>query len=144
MTKHHARAHWSGSLPTGTGTLQLGRTGPTIPFNLTARVEEEAGTNPEQMLGAAHAGCFSMSLGNLIEETGADMSAVQVETSAVVHLESTDNGFAITAVDLTTRGTVPGMSAEQFQELAERAKNTCPVSKLFNSASITLDAELVQ
>ena len=143
MTKHHARAHWSGSLPTGVGSMQLGRTGPTIPFNLTARVEEEAGTNPEQMLGAAHAGCFSMSLANLIEETGADMSAVQVETSAVVHLESTETGFAITAVDLSTRGTVPDMSSEQFQELAEQAKNTCPVSKLFSSARITLDAELI-
>jgi osmotically inducible protein OsmC len=123
--------------------MQLGRSGPTIPFNLTARIDEEAGTNPEQMLGAAHAGCFSMSVANLIEETGADMSAVQIETSAVVHLESTDSGFAITTIDLTTRGTVPGMSAELFQELAEEAKNTCPVSKLFSSAKITLDAALV-
>jgi osmotically inducible protein OsmC len=95
------------------------------------------------MVGVADGGCFSMSVANLIEETGANMSAVQVETSAVVHLESTETGFAITAIDLTTRATVPGMSSQQFLELAEQAKNTCPVSKLFSSAKITLDAELV-
>lgn len=122
--------------------MQLGRSGPTIGYNLTARVEEEAGTNPEQMLGAAHAGCFSMALGNLIEETGIDMTDVSVETSAVVHLESKPDGFWITTVNLTTRGTVPGMDEATFVELAEKAKATCPVSKLFASADITLDAAL--
>jgi osmotically inducible protein OsmC len=142
MSRHHAQARWNGSLPTGVGTMQLGRSGPTIGYNLTARVEEEAGTNPEQMLGAAHAGCFSMALSNLIEETGIDMTGVSVETSAIVHLESKPDGFWITTVDLTTRGTVPGMDEETFVELAEKAKATCPVSKLFASADITLDAAL--
>lgn len=142
MSRHHAKARWNGSLPTGVGTMQLGRSGPTIGYSLTARVEEEAGTNPEQMLGAAHAGCFSMALGNLIEETGIDMTDVSVETSAIVHLESKPDGFWITTVDLTTRGTVPGMDEATFVELAEKAKATCPVSKLFASADITLDAAL--
>lgn len=122
--------------------MQLGRSGPTIGYNLTARVEEEAGTNPEQMLGAAHAGCFSMALGNLIEETGIDMAGVTIDTSAVVHLEAKPDGFWITTVDLTTRGTVPGMDEATFTALAEKAKATCPVSKLFASADITLDAAL--
>jgi osmotically inducible protein OsmC len=142
MSRHHAKARWNGSLPTGVGTMQLGKSGPTIGYNLTARVEEEAGTNPEQMLGAAHAGCFSMALGNLIEETGIDMTDVSIETSAIVHLESKPDGFWITTVDLTTRGTVPGMDEATFVELAEKAKATCPVSKLFASADITLDAAL--
>ncbi len=142
MSRHHANARWNGPLPTGTGTMQLGRSGPTIGYNLTARVEEEAGTNPEQMLGAAHAGCFSMSVANLIEETGIDMTGVTIETSAVVHLEQKIDGFWITAVDLIARGTVPGMDEATFVELATRAKETCPVSKLFASANITLDAAL--
>lgn len=142
MSKHHAQAYWSGSLPSGTGTMQLGKSGPTIGYTLNARVEEEAGTNPEQMLGAAHAGCFSMALANLIEETGVDMAGVSISSSAIVHLEQKSDGFWITTVELTTRGTVPGMDEATFVELAQRAKATCPVSKLFASADITLDAAL--
>lgn len=119
--------------------MTLGLDGPTIGYNLKARVEEEQGTNPEQMLGAALAGCFSMSLANMIEETGQDMSGVEIDSSAVVHLVGKEDGFWITQVDLTVSGNVPGFDAAELEELAERAKSTCPVSKLYSSATITLE-----
>lgn len=122
--------------------MQLGLGGPVIGYTLVARVEEEAGTNPEQMIAAAHAGCFSMALTSLIEETGQDMSDVQINTSAVANLVQKSDGFWIDRVDLTTRGQVPGMSEQTFIELANVAKATCPVSKLYASAEITLDAAL--
>ena len=112
MSRHRASALWSGSLPTGTGTMTLGRKGPEIGFTLDARVREDTGTNPEQMLGAALAGYFSMSLTNLIEESG------------------------------IARGQVPGMDEATFTALAEQSKATSPVSKLYSSATITLDAAL--
>lgn len=122
--------------------MRLGKAGPEIPYNLTARVAEESGTNPEQMIAAAHAGCFSMALTSLIEDTGLDASQVRIDTSAVAHLVQKDDGFWIDRIDLTTRGHVPGMDEATFVELATRAKATCPVSKLYASAEITLDASL--
>lgn len=93
MSQHHASAQWNGSVPEGTGSMTLGLAGPQIGYTLKARVDEEQGTNPEQMLGAALAGCFSMSLANLIEETGHDMTDVQISSSAVVHLVGKEDGF---------------------------------------------------
>lgn len=142
MSRHRGSAQWNGSVPGGTGHMQLGLGGPVIGYTLVARVEEEAGTNPEQMIAAAHAGCFSMALTSLIEETGQDMSDVQINTSAVANLVQKSDGFWIDRVDLTTRGQVPGMSEQTFIELANVAKATCPVSKLYASAEITLDAAL--
>jgi osmotically inducible protein OsmC len=141
MSKHHASAKWNGSVPTGTGTMTLGLNGPAIGFNLKARVEEEQGTNPEQMLGAALAGCFSMSLANMIEESGQDMANVDIESSAVVHLVGKEDGFWITQVDLTVSGHVPGMAVADLETMAEKAKDTCPVSKLYSSATITLSTD---
>jgi osmotically inducible protein OsmC len=138
MSRHHANAQWSGRVPSGSGTMRLGKAGPTVGYNLTARVEEEKGTNPEQMLAAALAGCFSMSLANMIEESGADMSDVSVETDAVAHLERKDDGFWITRIDLSTTVTAPGIDREQVEAWAQRAKATCPVSKLYSSAEISL------
>lgn len=142
MSRHRGSAVWSGSVPAGTGTMQFGTSGPTVPYNLTARVEEEAGTNPEQLIAAAHAGCFSMALTSILEDAGIDAASVVIRTTATAHLEQKDDGFWITRVDLVTRGTVPGMDAGAFLEAAERAKATCPVSKLYASADITLDAAL--
>lgn len=142
MSKHHASAQWNGPVPSGTGTMQLGKAGPVIPYNLTARVEEEAGTNPEQMVAAAHAGCFSMALTSLIEDSGVDAADVEISTRAVAHLVQKDDGFWIDRIDLTTRGHVPGMDEATFVALATKAKDTCPVSKLYSSADITLDAAL--
>ena len=142
MSKHHASAQWNGSVPTGTGTMQLGKAGPEIPYNLTARIEEEAGTNPEQLVAAAHAGCFSMALTSLIEDAGVDAADVRITTSAVAHLVQKSDGFWIDRIDLSVRGQVPGMDESTFVTLATKAKETCPVSKLYSSAEITLDAGL--
>lgn len=141
MSKHHANAQWTGSVPAGNGTMRLGRTGPTIGYTLKARVEEEQGTNPEQMLGAALAGCFSMSLANMIEQAGGETDGITIETDAVVHLEAKEDGFWITKVDLTVRGQAPGISREDLETMARRAKETCPVSKLYSSAEITLTTD---
>ena len=122
--------------------MQLGKSGPSVPYNLKARVEEEAGTNPEQMIGAALAGCFSMSVANLIEETGLSMDGVEIKTSAIVTLTQTDQGFRINQVDLSVIGAVEGMANETFLQLAQKAKDTCPVSLLYASANITLEAKL--
>lgn len=121
--------------------MRLGRSGPSIGYTLKARVEEEQGTNPEQMLGAALAGCFSMSLANMIEEAGGDADSVSIETDAVVHLEAKEDGFWITKVELTVRGQAPGIASEDLEAMAQRAKETCPVSKLYSSAEITLTTD---
>ena len=120
--------------------MQLGLAGPVIPYTLTARVEEEAGTNPEQLIAAALAGCFSMSLANLLEEAGVDVDALRIETKSTAHLDQTETGFAITKVDLVVRGSGADLEEDVFVALADQAKRTCPVSKLYASAEITLDA----
>lgn len=136
----HARAIWKGSVPTGSGSMTLGRDGQVLPFTLKARVEDNAGTNPEELIGAAHAGCFSMALSSLIEETGKTPGTV--ETTARVTLEQKPDGFWITEVHLVTRGSDQDMTNDEFVEFAAKAKSTCPVSKLYSSATITLDAAL--
>jgi lipoyl-dependent peroxiredoxin len=136
----HASAIWKGPVPTGTGTMTLGRDGQVIPFSLKSRTEDNAGTNPEELIGAAHAGCFSMALTSLIEESGKPVG--EVSTSAKVTLEQKPDGFWITEVHLVTRGSNQSLSNDEFVELANKAKQTCPVSKLYSSATITLDAAL--
>ncbi len=136
----HASAIWKGPVPTGTGTMTLGRDGQVIPFSLKSRTEDNAGTNPEELIGAAHAGCFSMALTSLIEEAGKPVG--EVSTTAKVTLEQKPDGFWITEVHLVTRGSNQALSNDEFVELANKAKQTCPVSKLYSSATITLDAAL--
>lgn len=136
----HASAKWSGPVPTGSGTMTLGRDGLSIPFSLKTRTEDGMGTNPEELIGAALAGCFSMHLTSLIEDAGKPVG--EIETSARVTLEQRDGGFAISEVHLTTRGSNQSMSNEEFIDLANEAKRTCPVSKLYSSAEITLDSAL--
>ena len=135
-----ASATWSGPVPTGSGVMNLGRGGLEIPFSLKSRVEDGYGTNPEELIGAAHAGCFSMSLTNLIEESGNPVG--EITTSARVTLEERSDGFWISEVHLITRGMNQVITNEEFVALATRAKETCPVSKLYSSAAITLDAAL--
>jgi len=136
----HASAIWKGPVPTGTGTMTLGRDGQVIPFSLKSRTEDNSGTNPEELIGAAHAGCFSMALTSLIEEAGKPVG--EVSTTAKVTLEQKPDGFWITEVHLVTRGSNQALSNDEFVELANKAKQTCPVSKLYSSATITLDAAL--
>jgi lipoyl-dependent peroxiredoxin len=137
-----AQASWSGTVPEGGGRLALGSGAFEGPFTLKARVEEgQRGANPEELVGAGHAGCFTMSLANLLSEEG--HPPAELRTTARVRLEQLDVGFRITQIELRTEGEVPGVDAARFQELAEQAKSTCPVSLALAGTEITLDARLV-
>lgn len=134
-------AEWRGGLKDGKGaiTTQSGAL-KAYPYGFAARFEGVAGTNPEELLGAAHAGCFTMALSLILGE--AKFVAEHMETTAKVTLEQIEGGFAITGVALKLRAKIPGIDAETFQRLANDAKAGCPVSKLFRT-DITLDAALL-
>lgn len=134
-------AEWQGALKTGKGAIST-ESGAlkNWPYGFSSRFEGQTGTNPEELLGAAHAGCFTMALSKILGE--ANLTAEQMDTSAAVTLEMVDGGFSITRVALTLRARIPGADAATFAELAGKAKAGCPVSKLFNT-EITLDAQLV-
>jgi lipoyl-dependent peroxiredoxin len=138
--KRNASAYWSGTGKEGTGTIttQSGVLSGT-PYSFSRRFGDEKGTNPEELIGAAHAGCFTMALA--FQLTGAGKRADSLDTKADVSLEQVEGGFKISAVALTLRAKVPGLSKDEFMKLAETAKATCPVSKVLN-ATITLDAIL--
>ena len=133
-------AVWSGGLRDGKGTIStasgvLNNT----QYSFSTRFENGTGTNPEELIGAAHAGCFSMALSASLEKAG--FKADRVATEAAVSLEKSDAGFSITAVHLTTTAKVPGIDQAKFQEVAAGAKAGCPVSRVLN-ATVTLDAKL--
>ena len=136
-----ASAAWSGGLRDGKGSIST-ESGAlsAYPYGFAARFEGKKGTNPEELLGAAHAGCFTMALSLILGE--ASFTAEQMDTTAKVTLEQVDGGFAITAVHLTLRAKIPGIDQATFEELAAKAKAGCPLSKVLK-ASITLDAALV-
>ena len=135
-----ASAHWTGGLKDGKGAISL-ESGAMkdYPYGFAARFEGQKGTNPEELLGAAHAGCFTMALSLILGE--AKLTATEMNTSAKVTLEQVEGGFAITAVHLTLRAKIPGTDQAGFEELANKAKAGCPVSKVLK-ADITLDATL--
>lgn len=110
------------------------------PYSFSSRFEDGSGTNPEELIGAAHAGCYSMALANILGKAGHVPD--RVHTSAAVHLEQVEGGFAISRVDLTTEGSVPGMDEATFRTHAEDAKVNCPVSKALAGVEITLEATL--
>ena len=136
-----ASAAWSGGLKDGKGsiTTESGALS-AYPYGFASRFEGKKGTNPEELLGAAHAGCFTMALSLILGE--AKFTAEQMDTSAKVTLEQVDGGFAITAVHLTLQAKIPGIDQATFEELTAKAKAGCPVSKVLK-ANITLDASLV-
>jgi osmotically inducible protein OsmC len=136
-----ASAHWAGGLKDGKGAISL-ESGAMkdYPYGFAARFEGQKGTNPEELLGAAHAGCFTMALSLILGEAG--LKADTMDTSAKVTLEQVDGGFGITAVHLTLKAKIPGVDQAKFTELANKAKAGCPVSKVLK-ANITLDAQLV-
>lgn len=136
-----SNATWRGSTADGGGRLELGSGAYEGPFSLRARVEEvERSTNPEELIGAAEAGCFTMSLANVLSEAGHPPQ--DLRTTASVRLEQQDSRFSITQIHLETVGRVEGVSAEQFSELAAEAKRTCPVSRALAGTEIVLDARL--
>jgi len=134
-------AVWQGGLKEGRGSVST-QSGAIkdIPYGFSSRFEGQPGTNPEELIGAAHAGCFTMALSKILGEAG--LTAERMETSAEVTLEKIGEGFDITAVRLILKANIPGTNPAQFTELANKAKAGCPVSKLFK-AQITLDAQLV-
>lgn len=135
-----ASAHWEGDLKQGKGTIST-QSGvlDQQPYGFNTRFEDSAGTNPEELIGAAHAGCFSMAFSMLLGEEGFTPEAI--DTHAAVTLEKQDDGFAVTAVHLEMRARIPGIADGQFEEIANKAKAGCPISKLLK-ADITLDAVL--
>jgi osmotically inducible protein OsmC len=138
--KQKASAVWQGSLKEGAGTLSTG-SGALVakPYSFKTRFEGEQGTNPEELIGAAHAGCFSMAFSMILGMAG--FTPDKIETTATITLEPKDGGFAITASHLDMTAKIPGIDDATFQDLAGKAKAGCPVSKLLN-ATITLDAKL--
>ena len=135
-----ASAAWAGGLKDGKGsiTTESGALS-AYPYGFASRFEGKKGTNPEELLGAAHAGCFTMALSLILGE--AKFTAEQMDTSAKVTLEQFEGGFAITAVHLTLKAKIPGIDQATFEELTAKAKAGCPVSKVLK-ANITLDASL--
>jgi lipoyl-dependent peroxiredoxin len=135
-----AWAVWKGGIKDGGGTLST-ESGvlKEAAYGYKARFENGPGTNPEELIGAAHAGCFSMALSLMLGEAG--FTAEKIETHADVTLEKVDAGFAITKSRLTVSARIPGADNAKFQEIANKAKQGCPVSKLFK-AEITMDARL--
>ncbi|WP_409314078.1 OsmC family protein [Pseudomonas putida] len=139
--KKTASAIWQGGLKDGKGLLST-ESGALKqnPYGFNTRFEGTPGTNPEELIGAAHAGCFSMALSMMLGEAG--LTAERIDTAAEVTLDKQADGFAITEVHLVLRAKVPGASEAQFLEIANKAKEGCPVSKVLN-AKISLDAALV-
>jgi lipoyl-dependent peroxiredoxin len=143
MPKRTASARWDGSLTEGSGTMRMASGAYEGPYSFQSRFEEGDGTNPEELIAAAHAGCFSMALSAGLGQAG--HSPESVETEAVVHLEKAGDGFAINRIELRTRARVPGLSDDEFQKQAEAAKAGCPVSKALGGVeSIELDAQLAE
>ncbi len=140
MAQRQARAAWQGKLKNGAGTVELGSGAFHGQYSFQSRFESGAGTNPEELIGAAHAACFSMALAHGLEEAGYDPQTV--ETTAAVSIEPAAEGFKITTIRLETTGVVPKISQDAFIEHAEKAKETCPVSQALAGAEISLKASL--
>ncbi len=142
MTKKEVKAVWNGNLKEGTGRIAFANGSFNQPYTFASRFEEGDGTNPEELLAAAHAGCFSMALSAAL--SGAGFVPDSVETVAKAVLNPDGDGVKIGSVDLHTRAQVPDIENAKFQEIAENAKNNCPVSKALGNVEITLWAELIQ
>ena len=140
MPVRSANARWEGDLKEGKGTMQTGSGAYEGAYSFGSRFQEEPGTNPEELIAAAHAGCFSMALAAGLGRAGYRPASVQ--TSAKAHLEKVDDGFAITRIELVTEASVPDIDNETFQAQAADAKANCPVSRALAGVEISLDASL--
>ncbi|HYE94909.1 MAG TPA: OsmC family protein [Rubricoccaceae bacterium] len=142
MPVRSAEAEWRGTLQEGSGTISSeSGTFDDLPYTFRSRFQDgQGGTNPEELIGAAHAGCFTMFFSNLAAKAGHPVT--RAHTTAKVHIESTEGGPEIPRIELTMEADVPGVSEDEFQRLAAEAKEKCPVSKVLRAAEITLDARL--
>jgi lipoyl-dependent peroxiredoxin len=138
MAVRTSSAEWKGTLKKGAGTMKVGSGAWEGPYTFASRFESGRGTNPEELLGAAHAGCFSMFLSALLSDAG--FTPTRVSTTATVHL---GDGPEINLIELSTEAVVPGLTDEAFQKHAEAAKKGCPVSKALAGPRITLAAKLL-
>lgn len=138
--KRSASAMWSGGLKDGKGTVST-ESGAlsSVPYNFSKRFENEKGTNPEELIAAAHAACFSMALSMILGEAG--MKAENIATKATVSLDQVEGGFSVTSSHLETTVKIPNADKAAFQKAVEAAKSGCPISKLLN-ATITMDAKI--
>ncbi len=141
MPVRRAEATWKGDLKSGEGWLKSASDNVQGKYSAASRFEDGTGTNPEELIAAAHAGCYSMALS--AELAGAGHPPTSVDTRAAVTIEKQGAGFAITGITLSTKGIVPGIGKDDFLKIAEQAKTACPVSKALASVPITLEAELV-
>jgi osmotically inducible protein OsmC len=141
MATRNGSAVWEGTLKGGKGTMKLGSGAYEGPFSFMSRFENGNGTNPEELIGAALAGCFSMALSANLEKAG--HPAKRVNTRAAVKLEVTDGGPRITMIELENEADVPGIDQKTFQEQAEKTKAGCPVSKALTGTEIKLNAKLL-
>ncbi len=141
MASRTAEAQWQGNLTEGKGRIKVQSGTLDAPYDFRARTADGKGTNPEELIGAAHAGCFTMQLSALLG--GAGFTPTNLRTTAKVHLEKQGAGFAIPKIELELEGSVPGLDAAAFLKHAETAKASCPVSKALAGTQITLKARLV-
>jgi osmotically inducible protein OsmC len=132
---------WQGDVPKGTGHIKVGSGAFEGPYDFRSRSADGSTTNPEELLGAAHAACFSMALSGVL--MGAGLTAERIHTTAKVHFEKVGAGFGIPRIDLETEATVPGLDEAAFQQHADNAKKNCPVSKALAGVEIHLAAKLV-
>ena len=141
MSERKGSAIWEGTLKEGNGRMKLGKDGYEGPFSFQSRFESGEGTNPEELIGAALAGCFSMALSSNL--TKANHPPKRIDTTAVVKLEMVDGAPKITTIELSTEASVPGIEDKEFQEQAEATKKGCPVSKALTGTEIKLAAKLL-
>lgn len=142
MITRTASAVWEGNLVKGEGELRLGSGAFEGAYSFASRFENGVGTNPEELIGAAHAGCFSMALSGILAQVG--FTPTRVATKAAVRMDKVGDGFKIVRIDLTTEAEVPGIDEATFLEHASTAKAGCPVSQALASVEITLTAQLVR
>jgi len=138
MAIRTATAKWNGTLKEGNGTMNYSNY--SAPYTFKSRFEEGDETNPEELVGAAHAGCYSMFLSALL--SGKELSPESIETTATVHLEKDDIGPKITHIDLVCKASVQGIDESDFQDLAAEAKEKCPISRLYAGTEINVEARL--
>jgi osmotically inducible protein OsmC len=141
MATRTATAVWEGGLKDGKGKMKLGSGAYEGAYSFASRFENGAGTNPEELIAAAHAGCFSMALSAGLGKSG--FSPKRIQTSAKAHLEKVGEGFKITRIELNTEAEIPGIDQQKFMEHAEGAKKGCPVSQALAGTEITLNAKLI-
>ena len=142
MPIRKSEAEWQGNLLEGSGHMRLGTGAYDGPFSFKSRMENGVGTNPEELIAAAHAGCYSMAFSAGLGKAG--FTPKRVHTVASVHFDKVETGFAITGIDLQMEAEVPGLDEAKFLEVAQNAKKGCPVSRALAATPITLKAKLVK